>query len=82
MFTQYTSQASLFGVPLIAIASGPDKPFGERIGHARGIIALSDIASGVVACGTIARGVIDVGTVGIGHAGPKHVIREAELNAP
>lgn len=64
MIMRYTSQSSLFGVPLVAIASRPDKALGERIGHARGIIALSDIASEVVACGTIARGAIAVGAVG------------------
>jgi hypothetical protein len=66
MIARYTSQASLFGIPLIAIASGPDTTRGERFGHARGIIALGDVATGVVACGAVARGVVAVGGVSLG----------------
>jgi hypothetical protein len=52
-----------WGLPLYDIAMGPDSARGERRGHARGIIAIGDIATGVLALGGVARGVIAFGGV-------------------
>ena len=60
------SSAELFGLPLWAIAIGPDWEHGEMRGHARGIFALGDIATGWVACGGMARGVLAIGGLAIG----------------
>jgi len=54
------------GLPFIAIAAGPDPDKGEVRGHARGIVALGDIATGVIALGGIARGVVAIGGVAVG----------------
>lgn len=61
---RYRSEATLFGLPVIDVAFGP-KP-GERIGRARGIIAVGDRATGLVAVGGFARGVVAVGGCAIG----------------
>ena len=45
------SKLTLFGLPLYDIATGPDPEKGERRGHARGIIAVGDFATGVLAIG-------------------------------
>ncbi len=63
---RYTSQAKLFGLPLLAIAQGPEHSRDEQRGHARGIIAIGDVATGFIAIGGIARGFIAVGGVGFG----------------
>ena len=60
------SSAELFGLPLWAVAIGPDWEHGEMRGHARGIFALGDIATGWVACGGMARGVLAIGGLAIG----------------
>lgn len=60
------SSRQLFGLPLWAIAIGPDWERGEWRGHARGIFALGDIATGWVACGGLARGFIAIGGLAIG----------------
>jgi len=57
------SEATLWGLPLLAIAFGPDPEKGEMHGHARGIIAIGDIATGVLAFGGLARGGLAVGGV-------------------
>ena len=56
---RYTSKTTLFGLPLLQIASGPYE--NERIGRACAIIAIGDIATGWLAVGGIARGIIAVG---------------------
>lgn len=61
---RYRSARTLMGLPLVCIASGPVA--GERYGHARGIVAIGDVATGVVAMGLIARGVVAFGTLSIG----------------
>lgn len=61
---RYTSQTRVFGQPLIAIAYGPHG--NEQRGHARGIIAIGDIATGWLAIGQIARGLIALGSLAIG----------------
>lgn len=60
------SSRKVFGLPLWAIAIGPDWEHGEMRGHARGIFALGDIATGWVACGGVARGFLAVGGLAIG----------------
>ena len=60
------SSATLFGLPLWAVAVGPDPEKGEVRGHARGIIAVGDIATGWLAIGGMARGLIAVGGLAIG----------------
>ena len=63
---RYTSQLRLWGWPLLAVAQGPDASHNETRGHARGIIALGDVATGVIAIGGLARGLIAVGGVAVG----------------
>ena len=56
---RYQSRRRLWGLPLIAIASGP---YGmERDGRAVGVIALGDRPKGVIALGGAPLGVIAVG---------------------
>src|SRR3974390_1757784 len=49
------SSTVLFGLPLWAVAFGPDPSRGEIRGHARGIFAFGDMATGFVAMGGPAR---------------------------
>ena len=63
---RYISQASLFGVPLVAFAHGADPSSGERFGHARGVVAVGDVATGFVAVGGVARGFLCLGGVSLG----------------
>ena len=52
--------------PFWDIAIGPDLARGEMRGHARGIIAVGDIATGVLAVGGLARGVFAFGGLAAG----------------
>jgi hypothetical protein len=61
---RYTSQRRLFGLPLVAIAYGPDDK--GRLGHAKGYFAFGDIATGVFAFGGFARGLVAFGGMSIG----------------
>lgn len=61
---RYRSESTLLAFPLIAIASGPTAE--QRVGHAKGILAIGDIATGVIAIGAVARGVIAIGSVSVG----------------
>jgi len=54
------------GLPLWAIAVGPDFEKGEMRGHARAIFAIGDIATGWFACGGLARGIFAFGGLAIG----------------
>lgn len=56
----------IWGLPLYDIALGPDPDKDEVRGHARGIIAIGDIATGVLAIGGVARGFIALGGVALG----------------
>jgi len=56
----------IFGLPLYDIAAGPDADRGEIRGHARGIIAIGDLATGFLALGGMARGFFAVGGGAIG----------------
>lgn len=60
------SSRIVFGLPLWAVAFGPDWERGEMRGHARGIFAFGDLATGWVACGGLARGILAFGGLAIG----------------
>jgi len=60
------SRRSFWGLPLYEIALGPDPDRQEVRGHARGVVAIGDIATGFVALGGVARGGIALGGVAIG----------------
>ena len=55
------SAGTMFGLPLYEIAVGPNPATGEVRGHAKGIIAIGDIATGFLAFGGIARGLLAFG---------------------
>ena len=55
------SSKTICGLPLFDLAMGPDWEKRELRGHARGIIAIGDIATGWLAIGGIARGIIAIG---------------------
>jgi hypothetical protein len=62
---EYRSRWTLFGLPLVHIATGVDPVTGlKRV--AKGIIAFGDIAIGVLAFGGIALGGITFGGVAVG----------------
>jgi len=63
---RYQSSRTLFGRPLVAVAFGPNYFADERRGHARGIIAIGDVATGWLALGALARGFIAVGGLAFG----------------
>lgn len=56
----------LMGMPFYDIATGPDPAKREYRGHARGFIAIGDLATGVIAIGGLARGVIALGGLCLG----------------
>lgn len=62
--TRYRSDATLFGMPLLAVAFGQADD-GPR-GHAKGFIAVGDVATGVIAVGGFARGGVCVGGFSLG----------------
>ena len=53
-------------IPFYDIAVGPDFERGERRGHAKGIIAIGDLATGFLALGGLARGVVAFGGLAAG----------------
>ena len=55
------SSKVICGLPLYDIALGPDLQKGEVRGHARGIIAIGDVATGWLAVGGAARGIVAIG---------------------
>jgi hypothetical protein len=61
---RFTSPTILLGYPLVSIALG--RAEGELRGHARGIIAIGDIATGALAIGGLARGIIAIGGCALG----------------
>lgn len=63
---RYRSGIGLGDIPLLAIATGPDPERGEFRGHARGIVAIGDMATGVLAIGGLARGFVAVGGLALG----------------
>lgn len=60
------SKTQILGFPLWEVARGPDPSKGERVGHARAVFAMGDIADGIVAIGGISRGVISIGGLSFG----------------
>lgn len=60
------SAETLAGLALYDIAFGPDSAKGEMRGHARGILAIGDIATGVIAIGGFARGIFALGGLAAG----------------
>lgn len=64
--TRYRSSFTILGIPFLAISRGPDIANGEMLGHAKGIIAIGDIATGVFALGGISRGLFALGGVALG----------------
>jgi hypothetical protein len=63
---RHRSGFEIANLPLYDIAFGPDPEHYEPRGHARGIIAIGDMATGVVAVGGFARGVIAIGGFAVG----------------
>ncbi|ADB17016.1 hypothetical protein Psta_2346 [Pirellula staleyi DSM 6068] len=63
---RYRSAAHILGCPLLCIATGPCPELGESVGHARGVLAIGDVATGVIAIGGIARGGLAIGGVSVG----------------
>src|SRR5215468_8897592 len=63
---RYTSSATFLEYPVIAIAIGPDPANHEARGHARGVIAIGDMASGIIALGAFSRGLVAIGGLAIG----------------
>jgi len=56
-----SSTTTICGYPLYHIAVGGDAESNELRGHAKGIVAIGDIATGVIAIGGVAKGFIAVG---------------------
>jgi hypothetical protein len=72
---EYRSKTTLFGWPLLHIATGVDPATGRKrgakgiiaVGTApRGVIAFGDCAVGVIACGIFGYGLISISVVGVG----------------
>lgn len=61
---RFRSGQTILGLPLVCIASGPVA--NEKFGHARGFVAIGDVATGVIAIGGFARGIIAIGGGAIG----------------
>jgi hypothetical protein len=53
-------------LPFYDIAIGPDPARGELRGHAKGVVAIGDIATGVLAIGGLSRGVVALGGLAAG----------------
>lgn len=62
---EYRSTTTLFGLPLVHVATGIDRVTGKRR-VAKGIIAVGDIAIGVFAVGGVATGGVTLGGVSLG----------------
>lgn len=60
------SSTTFAGLPLWAVAVGPDPECGEVRGHARAVFAFGDMATGWFAFGGLARGLVAVGGLAIG----------------
>ena len=61
-----SSALRLGGLPLLSIAVGPDPAKGEIRGHAKGVIAIGDIATGWIAIGGLAFGGVALGGLSVG----------------
>jgi hypothetical protein len=65
---RYRSAIAIGDIPLLAVALGPDPEKGEPRGHARGIVAIGDVATGLVAIGGLATGGVAIGGLSVGLA--------------
>ncbi|HYL95690.1 MAG TPA: hypothetical protein VET69_07795 [Terriglobales bacterium] len=63
---RWQSSATILEYPLFSIAVGPDPSKNETRGHARGIIAIGDMATGVIAVGGLACGFLALGGLALG----------------
>jgi tRNA A-37 threonylcarbamoyl transferase component Bud32 len=72
---EYRSKATLFGWPLVHVATGVDSASGRKrrakgiiaMGNAPlGVVAFGDVAVGVIACGIFGYGVISISVVAVG----------------
>ncbi len=72
---EFRSKTTLFGWPLIHVATGVDSATGRKrsargiiaVGTApRGVIAFGDVAVGVIACGIFCYGPLAIGVVAVG----------------
>ncbi|MFH1748964.1 MAG: hypothetical protein ABIG44_18175 [Planctomycetota bacterium] len=61
---RWQSKTKIFGWPLVHIAQGPHGE--EKIGKARGVIAIGDVAVGGVAIGGMSFGVVAIGGLSVG----------------
>lgn len=66
---RYESRWKVFGVPMLAVAGGPDESKGETRGVARGLIAVGDVAVGLIAVGGVATGGLAIGGISVGALG-------------
>ena len=78
---RHESPRKFFGLPLWAIAIGPDWERGEMRGHARGFFALGDIATGWFAFGGLARGLFAFGGLAIGLFAPAAGFKGSKISA-
>ena len=60
------SSYEFLGLPLYDIAVGPDLAHGQIRGHARGVLAIGDLATGIIAIGGFARGIVAIGGLAFG----------------
>jgi hypothetical protein len=65
---RYRSALAIGDIPLVSVALGPDPEKGEWRGHARGVIAIGDIATGLIAIGGLATGGLCLGGLSLGLA--------------
>jgi hypothetical protein len=64
---EYRSEQVWGSLPVVHVAVGGRQADGRyRLGRARGIIAIGDIATGLVAIGGVAVGLVSVGGVAVG----------------
>jgi hypothetical protein len=64
---EYRSEQAWGTLPLVHVAVGGRQAGGRyRLGRARGVIALGDVATGLVAVGGVAIGLFSVGGVAVG----------------
>jgi hypothetical protein len=63
---RYESAYRICGWPLLAVAQGPTPDQRETRGHAKGVIAIGDVATGFIAVGGVAQGLIAIGGLAVG----------------
>jgi hypothetical protein len=63
---RWRSALTFGNLPFVSVALGPDFERGERRGHAKGVIAIGDLATGLIAVGGLARGGLCFGGVTLG----------------